>query len=291
MVKRTDQRRRIRTHAVFASTAAAFVLVPTAAHAQLGRSTTPDTAESTTQIGLTETQLSKGFQNPTGDLLNIPVPVTGDLGENGRTRYSMSANPFIPVNLTEDVRLIARAVVPITSAPIRTNERAAGLGDTSASFMFAPNRNRDANFAIGPTTTLPTATSRDLGSQKWSVGPAVAVSATAGPWVYGGVASYNWSVAGVERRKDVSAITLQPFAYYNFTDGWAVGTSPTATANFAEPVKNMLTLPIGGGVYKVLKPDPNNALSLSVQAYANPIRPDNGPDAQVRFVLAGLFPQ
>lgn len=293
MVQCTAQRRRFRVLAVFASAAAGFVLDPGVAHAQLGRATTPDTAESISQKGLNDTQLAKGFQNPTGDLLSVPVPFTFDLGENGRTRYGMSINPFVPVNLTEDVRMIARAVVPVTSAPLRTNERASGLGDTSVAAFFAPNRDRDVNLAIGPTMTIPTATSPDLGSQKWTVGPAIAVASTQGPWVWGGVASYHWSVAGVERRKEVSALTLQPFAYYNFTDGWAVGTSPTVSANFAEPLKNMLTLPVGGGIYKVIKPDASgsSALSLSVQAYANPIHPDNGSDAQVRLVVAGLFPQ
>ena len=120
--------------------------------------------------------------------------------------------------------------IPLTSAPVGAASRETGLGDTHIAVLFGPNRDRTVNYAIGPSMILPTATSAELGSQKWSAGPAVAISANQGPWVYGGVTSFHWSLAGRERRKDVSLLTLQPFAYYNFNDGWAVGTSPTATA-------------------------------------------------------------
>jgi hypothetical protein len=287
-----DPRRRAHALVMLAGTAAVF-FVPSVATAQLGRATTAERIEAAPQTGMTETELSKSHQNATGDLVSVPVPFTFDLGEGvaGRTRYTASINPFIPVNLTEDVRLISRAVIPITSAPIGAADRTAGLGDTQAMFLLAPNRDRPLNYAVGPSVILPTATSSDIGGQKWAIGPAVAISGSRGPVTYGGVASYHWSVAGAERRKDVSLLTLQPYAFYNFGGGWAVGTTPTITANFSESATNMLTLPLGGGLYKAIKPDTNAALSLSVQAYANAIRPDNAPDAQVRFVVAGLFPQ
>ncbi len=293
MDHRPVSRRRARSLLVFGSVAATSVLVPAVAHAQLGRATTPDIGEAKPQRGLSLTETSKRYQDATSDLPSVTTPLTGDLGdgESNRTRYGASINPSIPVNLTEDVRMISRAQLPLTRAPVGAGGRETGLGDTHIAVLFGPNRDRTVNYAIGPSMILPTATSSELGSQKWSAGPAVAIAAKQGPWVYGGVTSFNWSLAGAERRRDVSLLTLQPFAYYNFNDGWAVGTSPTATANFAEKASNMFTIPIGGGIYKVIRPDPSVPLSLSVQAYANPIRPDNGPDAQVKFVVAGLFPQ
>ena len=63
---------------------------------------------------------------------------------------------------------------------------------------------------------------------------------------------------------NVNALLVQPFINYNFPDGWYVTTSPIITANWLAASSNRWTLPIGGGVGKIVKFG-----KLPVAKYAN----------------------
>jgi hypothetical protein len=60
----------------------------------------------------------------------------------------------------------------------------------------------------------------DLGSQKWSAGPAAVAVWLPGKWVVGGLINNQWSFAGTNNRSPVNQMLIQPFVNYNFGGGW-----------------------------------------------------------------------
>jgi hypothetical protein len=105
----------------------------------------------------------------------------GDISD-GEHKFGsdMLFQPILPFKLTNDWKLITRPIVPVvfgTPVPDGINEsqgRASfdyknGLGDIKVSLLFSPNPQPGSHwmFAGGPTFVLPTATTDELGSDKW----------------------------------------------------------------------------------------------------------------------------
>jgi hypothetical protein len=148
---------------------------------------------------------------------------------------------------------------------------------------------------------LPTASDRLLGSGNWSAGPAAVALTMQGHWVFGAPMNNQWSFAGWGERK-VNAMLLQWFVNYNLPDGWYLTTAPIVTANWkADKAGDVWTVPLGGGVGKLfrleqilpLEGHPIAKLPINTQlaAYGNVVKPEFGPEWQLRFQVQFLFPK
>jgi len=95
---------------------------------------------------------------------------------------------------------------------------------------------------------------------------------------------------------------LQWFVNYNLPDGWYLTTSPIVTANWkADRGGDVWTVPIGGGFGKLfrlgqilpLEGSPMAKLPINAQigAYGNVVKPEFGPEWQLRFQIQFLFPK
>ncbi len=240
------------------------------------------------------TELAKKTQNPVADLITVPFQnnLNFGAGPNDATIYVLNVQPVIPVKLTEDWNVITRTIVPIVNQPslFPGSESAFGLGDINPTLFLSPARPGKLIWGLGPTFTLPTATSSELGSGKWSAGPAAVALTIHGPWVLGALANHQWSFAGQDSRPDVSLTLIQPFVNYNFHGGWYLVTAPIITADWEADADDRWTVPLGGGVGRLFRVGklPVNA---QVQAFANVVRPDNAPDWQLRLQIQFLFPK
>jgi hypothetical protein len=81
-----------------------------------------------------------------------------------------------------------------------------------------------------------------------------------------------------------------PFVNYNFKEGFYLTSAPIATVNWKADSGNKWTVPVGGGVGKIFhlgKLPVNTQLS----AYYNVVRPDDGPNWQIRFQVQLMFPK
>ena len=176
-----------------------------------------------------------------------------------------------------------------------------GFGDFNPTFFLSPAKPGEFIWGLGPTFTLPTATDRDLGSGKWSMGPAGVALTMQGHWVFGVLLNNQWSVAGWGD-KAVNAMLLQWFVNYNLPDGWYLTTSPIVTADWkADRGGDVWTVPLGGGVGKLfrlgqifpLEGHPVAKLPVNTQlaAYGNVAKPEFGPNWQLRFQIQFLFPK
>jgi hypothetical protein len=76
------------------------------------------------------------------------------------------------------------------------------------------------------------------------------------PWVWGVVINNIWSFGGPPHGSDsdkTNSFLLNPVFSYHFGDGWSVGSSPNITANWLTKGGRQWTVPIGGGIDKILR--------------------------------------
>ncbi|MBW2441463.1 MAG: neuromedin U, partial [Deltaproteobacteria bacterium] len=145
-------------------------------------------------------------------------------------------------------------------------------------------------WGIGPSFTIPTATDKELGSEKWSLGPTGVVLFQPGWGTFGGLVRQLWSVAGDDDRDDVNQTLFEPFLNYNLPKGWYLISDIIIIANWDADSDNTWTVPLGGGVGKLFKIG-NQAMNARTEAYYNVEKPDNAPDWQWGFTIQFLFPK
>lgn len=257
-------------------------------------------------------ELAKKTQNPVADLISVPLQNNWNFGagfHQDKSIYVLNIQPVIPINLNSEWNLISRIIMPIINQPSLfptfggavPSTTGTGLGDFNPTFFLSPAKPGEFIWGIGPTVTLPTATDRNLGAGKWSLGPAGVALTMQGHWVFGALLNNQWSVAGWGD-KAVNAMLLQPFVNYNLPDGWYLTSSPIVTANWkADRGGDVWTVPVGGGVGKLfrlgqilpLEGHPIAKLPINTQlgAYGNVAKPEFGPDWQLRFQIQFLFPK
>jgi hypothetical protein len=249
--------------------------------------------------------LAKKTQNPVADLISVPLQSNWNFGAGSRNKtiYILNIQPVIPISISQEWNLIRHVIMPVINQPalFAGSNGATGLGDINPTFFLSPAKPGELIWGFGPTMTLPTATDRDLGSGKWSIGPAGVVLTVHGPWVYGALLNNQWSVGGWGENA-VNAMLLQWFVNYNLPDGWYLTTSPVVTANWkADRGRDVWTVPVGGGFGKLfrmgqvmpLEGSPMAKLPINTQlgAYGNVAKPEFGPEWQLRFQIQFLFPK
>ncbi len=246
------------------------------------------------EAGNGNSDLAKQVQNPVADLISLPLQnnINFGLGPHNRMQNVLNIQPVVPLNLTKDWNLITRTIAPIIKQPdIRTaSDDTWGLGDINLSAFLSPSNSGTVTWGVGPALLLPTGTDSAVSQRKWAAGPSAVVLTKSGPWVIGVLVQNVWSFAGSDNRSDVNQFLTQYFVNYNLPDGWYLTSAPIITANWEAGPGNKWTVPVGGGFGKVFRVGklPVNA---GFSAFANVVRPDNGPDWSLRLQIAFLFPK
>jgi len=251
-------------------------------------------AESASDQDSKTEELAKETQNPIANLISVPFQNNFNfgIGPNDATQYLLNIEPVIPISLNKDWNLITRTIMPIINQPSPAPGIGSefGLGDINPTVFISPANSGKLIWGVGPTMTFPTATESLLGDGKWSAGPSLVVLTTPGHWVIGALANNQWSFAGWGN-KSVDELLVQPFINYNFPHGWYVTTSPIITANWEAASNERWTLPIGGGVGKIIKFG-KLPINFQLQAFDNVVTPNrSGADWQLRFQAQLLFPK
>ncbi len=239
--------------------------------------------------------LAKQAQNPIANLISLPFQnnIGFNFGPRERTQNTLNIQPVIPFKLSADWNLITRTIVPIIHLPslAKGDSSENGIGDINPTAFFATSLARDVLVGFGPTFTLPTASHTDLGTGKWSGGPAAVIVWTPGHWVAGGLINNQWSFAGDRDRNSVNEMLFQPFVNYNITDGWYLTSSPIITADWAaKESKDVWTVPVGGGLGRLFRLG-KLPINVSVQAFDNVEKPEFGADWELRLQVQFLFPK
>jgi len=242
-------------------------------------------------LAIDTTDLAKQAQNPIASLISLPLQNNTNfgIGPNDRNQNILNVQPVWPFDLKGDWKLITRTIIPVVSQPVGTNDRTNGLGDTTFTAFFSPLDSGNWTWGVGPIALIPTATSDDLGSDKWGLGASVVALTMPHPWVIGSLFSNVWSVAG-SGTQDINLFTWQYFINYNLVNGWYLTSAPIITANWEADSDNTWTIPFGGGAGKIFKIG-KQPLNGQASAYYNVETPTGGPDWQLRLQLQFLFPK
>ena len=244
--------------------------------------------------------LRAAVQNPVGAMYSLPLKFSFDYGApNGEASF-LNIQPVLPVTVG-DWNLINRIIVPLIDTPGQVagtpeipnpppGDGATGLGDINYSLFVSPAKPKGFIWGLGPSIMLPTASDEQLGSEKWSAGPTGVILAQPKWGTYGGLVRQLWSFAGDDDRDSVNQMLIEPFINYNLDGGWYLISDMILTANWNASSGQRWTVPLGGGVGKLLKIG-NQAINVRTEAYYNVAKPDSAPDWQWGFTVQFLFPK
>lgn len=205
----------------------------------------------------------------------------------------LSFKPVIPFKLTSSYDLIIRTIAPVyEKTPLLNQEKnIRGIGNLNPTFFISPSYVEQWIWGLGPTIFMPTTSnSRYLASNKWSIGPELAVMAILENWMYG-ILTYNvYTTASDSKRTKSSQFSLQYLVAYTFDNGYYLSSNPDITFNWQNSENQKWLVPVGLGGGKTFYLG-KQAINLSSHAYYNAIRPKNiNSPWQLQLEIELLFP-
>jgi hypothetical protein len=159
----------------------------------------------------------------------------GDLPSAGdQESFTMLFQPVFPMPLPNGAKVFFRPAFPLlVEQPYFDGSRfgfrsKTGLGDISFDLSYGENLESGLLYSLGMVSSLPTATSDDLGTEQWTLGPEAFLGYLSKKFVVGVFPNHQWDVAG-SSNLDISLTTVQAFAVVLPGGGWNVGSIPIMT--------------------------------------------------------------
>ena len=235
-------------------------------------------------------ELSKQAANPLADLISLPFQNNTNfgLGPYDRTNNILNIQPVVPF---ADGRIITRTIAPVVWIPEFDEESGLdtwGLSDMQFTAFYAPPSD-GLMWGVGAVVEVPTGGEK-RGSQKWSLGPSVVALYQPGDWTYGALVNNVWSVAGESGRQDVNKGLVNLFLVRQLGGGWYVNSAPIITVNWEAESDERWIVPLGAGAGKVAMFG-KLPVNTQVGAYFNVVKPDFGPDWQLRVQVQVFLPK
>jgi hypothetical protein len=190
------------------------------------------------------------------------------------------------------MNLINRFILPVIYQEERKEGEGSefGLGDFTYQAFLSPAKLGKIIWGTGPAFIFPTNTDDRLGVDKWSAGPAAVTLAKPGHWLVGALVQNVWSYAGDSGVSDVNFFSFQYFINYNFKSGWYFSSTPTITADWEADSDDRWTVPIGGGVGRLVKLG-KQPVDLKLQGFYNVEKPKGTADRSLQLQVKFLFPK
>ena len=239
-------------------------------------------------------ELAKQLANPVASLVNVPFQINwnGPFGPNDDTRSLINFQPVMPFSMNKDWNFIARVIVPVLSQPpLVAGETARfGISDVLFSAFISPAQPKGVIWGIGPVVSLPMSSDPYIGSGKLGVGPTALVLKQSGQVTMGALVNHVFSVAGSDAMGDVNQTFLQPFLSYGTKTGWTYSINTESVANWEAASGEQWTVPIIGGVSKVVRLG-KRPMSVGGNYGYYVAKPDGGPSWKLRASLTLLFPK
>jgi len=202
-------------------------------------------------------ELAKKLANPVASLISVPFQVNYDenIGLNDKgSRITTNIQPVVPISLNKDWNLISRTILPVVSQKdvIPNSSSEFGIGDTVQSLFFSPVSATDSGWiwGAGPVFLLPTASDKNLGTEKWGAGITGVALKQTGAWSYGALANHIESVAGDRQRSDVSSTFMQPFLAYTTSNAMTISLNTESTYDWESKA---WTVPVNFSITQVVK--------------------------------------
>jgi hypothetical protein len=250
---------------------------------------TVDTTSAAASERAVEAAAKDAAQNPVAAAISVPFQNNTyyGVGPYRRAENALLVEPVIPIKISSNWIMITRTIVPVEVSPrlSPTDGVDYGLGNIQPQVYLSPAHPGKFIWGAGGVAYLPTATDKELGTNKWGGGPAAVGLYHQGPWLGGALISNAF--AG-ENHAHVNETTLNPFLFYNMKRGWYFFSSPVITSDWTQTRSHRWTVPVGGGIGRVFKvgKQPLNARTQ----FLNDVRTmSNGPDWQLQGQLQFVF--
>lgn len=264
----------------------------------------------------TDEEIAEAINNPLSYLYllwiqNDTAWYKGDLldqfGEDDKVMNTTLLQPIMPMQLTEDWKMILRPIIPINSfdtfsgfdviedeleRPVLNPqfERETGLGDIILWTAFSNNYTPPNIFGFGPTIMMDTASDDALGTGKWSAGPMALAFHIGEKWIYGAVAQHWWSFAGDSDRDSVNLTDIQYVLRYRITPTTNIGFGPNIRINWDADSGQQWSIPVGLGADTLIKLGPL-PVKIGFETYYYVEQPDAiGPEWQFRLLFVPVIP-
>jgi len=194
-------------------------------------------------------EIARELTNPNNDLAKLTFKnqyrwYTGDLEQaDKQSNYTLLFQPVFPFSLgTNDAGdkkvFFMRPAIPfVMKQPLYEPQQddywgsKSGFGDISFDAAMAVTKKNGWLYAAGVLTTLPYASSQELTSGQYRMGPE-AILGKMSEWGLLAVFPYHqWNIAGSrgpqeKRHADYSVTNLQLFGVHSLDGGWTVGSTP-----------------------------------------------------------------
>ena len=256
------------------------------------------------KAGITEEAM-----NPLSTVISVPFEnnTLFNVGPDKATVNVLNVKPIFPVSLG-NWNLINRVTLPIAYTEGQDvevdgkftsgvgNPGSFGLGsvygiaDTTYQGFMTPAKAGKVAWGLGASLVIPTHSEDRFGSDKWSTGPAVVVFSAQGNWIWGAIAQNIWSFAGDSDAADVNVFSAQLTVNYKLKNRWYLTSSPLITANWEVEKENRWTVPLGGGIGRIVKFN-GKAVAIDVGAYYNVETPRFANNWYSQILVNFLFPK
>ena len=221
--------------------------------------------------------------------------------------------PVMPMQLTENYKLVFRPWLPIYSSRLPWGERDnfhwdgseeagyfptgikntnwhSGIGDVGFWAAIASNESSTPPFVwgVGVTAMFDTASRDQFGTGRNSAGPMGLAFYIGEKWIVGGLLQHWWDYSGKSDRDHVNLTDFQYVLRYRLTPETNIGMCPNIQYNWET---KDLTLPVGGGFDTMIKIGPLPVkVGAEVYYYAK-----HGPDElhnkwQARIFFVPILP-
>lgn len=253
--------------------------------------------------------IAEEAMNPLSTVISVPFEnnTLFNVGPDKSTINILNVKPIFPVSLG-NWNLINRITLPIAYSEgqdeIVDGEFTSGMGnpgsfglgsvygiaDTTYQGFMTPAKSGKVAWGLGGSLVIPTHTEERFGSNKWSAGPAVVVFSAQGNWIWGAIAQNIWSFAGDSDAGDVNVFSSQFTVNYKLKNRWYITSAPLITANWEVEKENRWTVPVGGGIGRILKLN-GKAIAIDVGAYYNVETPRFANNWYSQILVNFLFPK
>jgi hypothetical protein len=225
----------------------------------------------------------------------LPVELDLDRGAANGNAAIMRIMPLYKFPLGENMELVNLTILTFADAPGTPAfpgepgaAKTAGASDLLHASFFTPKSSGNVIWGVGPILSLPTATDPALGSEKWTLGPALRLAYRTENWNLGFVAGQRWSFAGTGSRADVNQLLIRGAIRRKLAKDWYFVSAPLISANWDRPGQDWL-IPVGGGIGRTFDIG-DFPWAWSVQGYYNVVKADPDPDWIIRFAIVSAIP-
>ncbi len=245
-------------------------------------------------------ELAKQSQDPLSGLILMPVEYSyfPSVGPLDKPAHQVIFEPTFPIKINDEWQILTHTLIPFVKLPeIGSSDTSSGLSNITTSALLTSKKNAKYTWGIGGGLMFPTAsntapltwTNTPTGYDCWAAGPAVVGVYKDGPWVAGALVNQMWSFGG--GTASVNTMEIQGFAFYNWGDGYYIGSMPRMIVDWSKSADQGTLLPLGLQVGKLFMIGGVFPLGMSVGGYYYAIRPDFAPEYSLRAELFFILPK